>query len=451
MKHGLDHFSNSIGFHRGKENVGSNEGATQRFATDIAEEMLGIQIPETSQSSLGIAIQTNLDEYQIEDKLNELFCKAMGISRSEFLRAQNEESQQAFNMIIQNFNKYASYTTFQQALDGIYHIQEETWVDENGNLLEEEAKPTPEQTQRATELIKICQEQTVQYIKQTNPELLNEIKGEFIMPMNEYGEIVREENTDVTPDTVLQTETTLTDSEMLYQADYMKYQEFLLNGVDLKDNTVVFISGLGGHTFEKIDDIYPPIQQELEDQDKKLTESLFVRSGDIYKVANITFGRNGTFNISDYEEIDTLSTILEHIEHSEVIGNAPEYIKLLKLQGNDLKANEIEGKYKYWLENQSRLEEIKQKPTEKSAQGLEIEALMQQMYDGEISVLSAGEESDKFDYYEVDRFGVAILTEDLKETAEDPQSIEARKKVLADLTQAQTNERTQENQQEQGE
>ena len=69
-----------------------NEGATQRFATDIAEEILEEKIPETMQSSLGITLSTNLDEYQIEDKMNELFCKALGISREEFLRMQNENN-----------------------------------------------------------------------------------------------------------------------------------------------------------------------------------------------------------------------------------------------------------------------------------------------------------------------------------------------------------------------
>lgn len=193
MKHGLDHFPDSLGFQKNNndENVGINEGATQRFATDIAEEILGEKIPKTLQTSLGITLQTNLDEYQIEDKLNELLCKALGISKAFFLGAQNEENQETFNTIIHNFNTYANFRDFQQALDGIYAIQEETWFDKNGNLLETEAKPTIEQTQRATELIRICQNQIFQYVQKSNPSKLTEIKDGSIVPMNEYGEIVR--------------------------------------------------------------------------------------------------------------------------------------------------------------------------------------------------------------------------------------------------------------------
>ena len=44
--------------------------------------------------------------------------------------------------MIEKFNRYASYEDFRKALDGIYNIQEETWIDEKGNLLEDEAKTT---------------------------------------------------------------------------------------------------------------------------------------------------------------------------------------------------------------------------------------------------------------------------------------------------------------------
>ena len=86
MKHALDDNEKSIGFESKTEDegVGINEGATQRFATDIAEEILQVEIPKTEQTSLGIMLNTNLDEYQIEDKMNELLCNALGISRADF-------------------------------------------------------------------------------------------------------------------------------------------------------------------------------------------------------------------------------------------------------------------------------------------------------------------------------------------------------------------------------
>ena len=458
MKHGLDHFPDSIGFQKNNnaENVGSNEGATQRFATDIAEEILGEKIPETQQTSLGITLQTNLDEYQIEDKLNELLCKALGISKAIFLSAQNEENQETFNTIIHNFNKYANFRDFQQALDGIYAIQEETWFDENGNLLETEAKPTIEQTKRATELIRICQSQIFQYVQKSNPDKLAEIKEGFIVPMNEYGEIVRQ-HTDIDDieHTTQSNDEIMSNRDMLYQADYMKYQEFLMNGVDLGDNTLVFISGLSVIPFEEIFEGEQTLKEILEVQNEQLLASIFVRSGDTYKSASITFDKNGVIEISDYQEIDSLDNIIEHIEHSEVIGNAPEYIRILKLQGKDKKAQEIQKKYEYFLKNKDRIDEIRQKFGEKSEEKSEMDMIAELLYNGELDGVTAGEASEKFDdsdLFKVDDRGIAYLTEDsFRETAEDARSIEARKKVLADLKQAQTNEKSQENHKEQGE
>lgn len=454
MKHGLDHFPDSIGFQKNNndENVGSNEGATQRFATDIAEEILGEKIPETQQTSLGITLQTNLDEYQIEDKLNELLCKALGISKSFFLSAQNEENQETFNTIIYNFNKYANFRDFQQALDGIYAIQEETWFDENGNLLETEVKPTIEQTKRATELIRICQSQIFQYVQKSNPDKLEEIKEGFIVPMNEYGEIVRQ-HTDIDDieHTSQSNDEIMNNRDMLYQADYMKYQEFLMNGVDLGDNTLVFISGLSATPFEEIFEGEQTLKERLEARNEQLPASIFVRSGDTYKVADIIFDKNGIIEISDYQEIDLLDNIIEHIEHAEVIGNAPEYIRILKLQGKDKKAQEIQKKYEYFLKNKDRIDEIRQKFGEKS----EGDMIAELLSNGELDGVTAGEASkelDDNDLFKVDDRGIAYLTVDsFRETAEDARSIEARKKVLADLKQAQTNEKSQEKHKEQGE
>ncbi len=458
MKHGLDHFPDSIGFQKNNnaENVGSNEGATQRFATDIAEEILGEKIPETQQTSLGITLQTNLDEYQIEDKLNELLCKALGISKAVFLSAQNEENQETFNTIIHNFNKYANFRDFQQALDGIYAIQEETWFDENGNLLETEAKPTIEQTKRATELIRICQSQIFQYVQKSNPDKLAEIKEGFIVPMNEYGEIVRQyTDIDDIEHTTQSNDEIMSNRDMLYQADYMKYQEFLMNGVDLGDNTLVFISGLSVIPFEEIFEGEQTLKEILEVQNEQLLASIFVRSGDTYKSASITFDKNGVIEISDYQEIDSLDNIIEHIEHSEVIGNAPEYIRILKLQGKDKKAQEIQKKYEYFLKNKDRIDEIRQKFGEKSEEKSEMDMIAELLYNGELDGVTAGEASEEFDdsdLFKVDDRGIVYLTEDsFRETAEDARSIEARKKVLADLKQAQTNEKSQENHKEQGE
>ena len=458
MKHGLDHSGDSIGFEQNEKNVGSNEGATQRFATDIAEEMLGEKISETTQTSLGIKLQTNLDEYQIEDKINELFCKVLEISRADFLLAQNEENKESFNTIINKFNEHANFEKFQQALDGIYAIQEETWVDENGELFEIEKEPTEEQTQRAKELIKICQNEIFKYVEKTNPSKLGEIKEEFIMPMNEYGEMVRKGTDNSTKNEEHTSELNIEpmdNKEILYQADYMKYQDFLMNGIDLGEDTIVFISGLGGMSFESIYEGDGTLKELLENRNKTITESLFVRSGDTYKVADITFDKNGTKEISNYRELNSFDKIIDNIEHSEVIGNAPEYIRILKLQGKDEEAQKIQAKYNDFLKNQDRIDEIREHfGEEKTEQAKEVEEMKEME---EFDLMNDIDEVDNIeknnsDLYEIDRCGVVheLKEDSFKETAEDTRSIEARKQVLAELTKAQSNEKTQENLQEQG-
>lgn len=454
MKHALDDNEESIGFDSKTSNngVGANEGATQRFATDMVEAILNIQIPEKPHSSLGIQINTNLDEYQIEDKINELFCKAIGISRAEFLQAQNEESKESFNKMIEKFNRYASYDDFRKALDGIYYIQEETWVDENGNLLEEEAHPTLEQTNRAKTLIKICEGQIIRYIQRTDINRLEKLKEDFIMPMNEYGEIVRNTNDSPDENTNHIINESMTDTEMLYQEDYLKYQEFLVNGLDFGDDELVFISGLGGFSFDTVFEGDTTIKDLLANSGEPFTEKIYVRSGDTYKVAAISFDINGTIKLENFEDIDSLDDILEHIEHSEVIGNAPEYIRILQLQGKKDKAQEIQAKLEYYEQNKSRIDEIRQTFGQKSSELSEIEILMQQMASGDIQSEPIDLDIiNNDDTLKVNPDGSVILQEDLKETAEDPKSIEARKKVFEDLTRAQSNDLEKENQNEQGE
>ena len=117
IKHGLDHYDDQIGFDQNNEGTGINEGATQRFATDITEEILQIKFPIENRSSLGINLDTHLDEYQIEDKLNELFCIAMGISMEELITMQNDPQKEKFNILIAKFNQYTSFEAFKKILD----------------------------------------------------------------------------------------------------------------------------------------------------------------------------------------------------------------------------------------------------------------------------------------------------------------------------------------------
>lgn len=362
MKHALDDNELGIGFDLKSEEkgVGMNEGATQRFATDIAEEILGEKNPETMQSSLGITLSTNLDEYQIEDKMNELFCKAQGISRAEFFRIQNDNNLDAMGTLKQRFNKFADFDAFEKALDGIYAIQEETWIDENGNLLEKEAEPTPEQTERAKELVRQCQSQILQFIERSNPERLEEIKEEIIMI---DGEIMNEQ-------------------EMLYQYDYLTYQDFITKGLDLDDYNLVYISGLGGFPFEEIYDGETSMKQLLESSKEPFTETIYLRQGDEYKMATVTFDKTGVVGMSEMQTVTSFDNILEGIKHSDIIGNAEEYIRILKLQGNDIEAQKVQKKYEYFMNNRNRIPEMKQHINERTVDP-EFEEIMRIIADGE--------------------------------------------------------------------
>ena len=54
IKHGLDHYDESIGFEYQDKGIGMNEGATQRFATDVAEEILQIEFPRSKFSLINL-------------------------------------------------------------------------------------------------------------------------------------------------------------------------------------------------------------------------------------------------------------------------------------------------------------------------------------------------------------------------------------------------------------
>ena len=219
---------------------------------------------------------------------------------------------------------------------------------------------------------------------------------------------------------------------------------------------MVFISGLAGFPFDTVFEGETTMKNLLKNSAKPFTEKIYVRSGNTYKVAEISFDINGTIKLGNFENIESLDDILEHIEHSEVIGNAPEYIRILQLQGKNKKAREIQVKYEYYQQNESRIDEIRQAFGQKSSQLSEMEMLSEQMRNGDIEGITAKNQIDNFDFDgpsfgDVKRTGVIILKEDLKETSEDPKSIEARRKVLDALNRAQSNDLKQENQNEQGE
>ena len=341
MKHALDDNEKSIGFDSKikDEGTGINEGATQRFATDLAEEILQVEIPKTEQTSLGIMLNTNLDEYQIEDKMNELLCNALGISRADFLKKQNQNDGNGLLELKEKFDEFADFDTFLKALDEIYSIQEETWIDEDGNLLEQEEEPTKEQTEKAKGLIRICQEQVVQYVEKASPERLEEIKENMIMI----------------------DEKIMSDNAMITQEDYMRYEEYISSLVDVGDSKILYISGLEDHNYEPIKGAKTDNIVEILKNGGSISESVYFRDGDTYKQMNFTLDAKNGIRQWVISDVKDLSDITVEINTHGFLGNPEEYIRMLRIQGKEELANQKQREYEYFMNNREKMPELLQK------------------------------------------------------------------------------------------
>ena len=374
IKHGLDHYDESIGFEYQDKGVGMNEGATQRFATDVAEEILQIEFPRNIQSSLGIQFNTHLDEYQIEDKLNELFCIAVGISMNEFIKIQNNPQKEEFKRLIDKFNQHVSYEVFRESLDQIYMIQEETWFDENHNMLDKEKEPTTEQTKRAMELISHCKKLLLKYAERENPTAVDRIKEVYFMAINEYGEIIRDSYDEPIRQTNSEENDVMSEENIVMQADYTNYQQNILNqiGSNVLNNecAIIFIT-------------------EFRYEDYNCEKIVYFRKGDSYQKIIIPMKDDKTIDIANIsvQKVDDVNEIKISIEDCEaefgVIANAPEYSRILSMSGDDGKAQSILNKWNYFLSRQNELEQIRQRVEEQHrAFSDEMERLRSSLRDG---------------------------------------------------------------------
>ena len=355
IKHGLDHYDESIGFEHQDKGVGMNEGATQRFATDVAGEILQIEFPKNIQSSLGIQLNTNLDEYQIEDKLNELFCIAVGISMNEFIKMQNNPQKEDFRRLIDKFNQHTSYEMFRESLDQIYMIQEETWFDENHNMLDKEKEPTAEQTKRTMELISRCKKILLKYAEKENPTVVDRIKEESFMTINEYGEIIRDGYDEPIRQTNSEENDIMSDENIVMQADYINYQQNILNqirsNVLINECAIIFVT-------------------EFRYEDDNCEKIIYFRKGNSYQKIIIPMKDDKTIDIINIsvQKVDDVNEIKNSIEDCEaefgIIANALEYAKILSMSGDDGKAQVILNKWNYFLSRQNELEQIRQRVEE---------------------------------------------------------------------------------------
>jgi len=136
-------------------NVGSNAGAAQRMAQMVKTDILNKPLQTQLKQSLGVNLNTDLNEYQIEDYLNQLFCKAQNIPYIDFLASINQDSREDWNQMISNFNyNYGNYEDFKKSLDKIYILQSVSW--EKGDISEEITKEALDHIKDAQFIILQC-------------------------------------------------------------------------------------------------------------------------------------------------------------------------------------------------------------------------------------------------------------------------------------------------------
>ncbi len=153
----------------------------------------------------------------------------------------------------------------------------------------------------------------------------------------------------------------MNDIEMLYEDDYLKYQEFITKGMDLSDSTIVYVSGLGGLPFEPLHsgDTRTCIRELLDNSDKPFEETVYIRKNETYQQIDVIFDSNGVITSSEPQPLENFDSIIDGLEHSEIIGNAEETIKILQQRGEKEKADTIERKSEYFKNNKDRIPEIK--------------------------------------------------------------------------------------------
>lgn len=145
---------------------------------------------------------------------------------------------------------------------------------------------------------------------------------------------------------------------------------------------MVYISGLGGFPFEEIYEGETSMKQLLENTTEPFTETIYLRQGDEYKMATVTFDKTGAIGMSEMQTVTSFDDILDDIFASDIIGNAEEYIRMLRLQGNDVEAQNVQRKYEYFMNNRSRIPEMKQHINERTIDP-EIEEIMRRIAEGE--------------------------------------------------------------------
>lgn len=162
----------------------------------------------------------------------------------------------------------------------------------------------------------------------------------------------------------------MTDLDILYQSDYLEYQEFFMKdlGFDTDKGTILFISAIKHSPFREIQGGFFLEEFIQNGTDRLLREEIYVSKNDkCYRII-ISFNKHGIKKYKDTYE-SSIDEVLE--ECDSLLGNAPEIIRLLRLEGKDEKADYLETQYKQFLENKNRIPEIKEKVMKEALKEIE--------------------------------------------------------------------------------
>ena len=83
----------------------------------MAKSFANNNIRNTSFDAFNLSFQTDMVRYQVEDKLNKLFCTSMGITLDELISMQNDENMDRLNELIARFNEFANYDRYSAAIE----------------------------------------------------------------------------------------------------------------------------------------------------------------------------------------------------------------------------------------------------------------------------------------------------------------------------------------------
>jgi len=150
----------------------------------------------------------------------------------------------------------------------------------------------------------------------------------------------------------------MTDLEVLYQADYLKYQEFISRGLDIGKKEIVYITGLEANPYEEIIEGEYNLKEVLENIKHLVKKYMYLRNGEIYTRVTIYIDAKGVQKIQE-EKVVTVDEILKDIDKTSLIGNIEEYIRLVTIKGKKDYVEKLKKQNEYFLQNFSRLSELK--------------------------------------------------------------------------------------------